>query len=94
MATTERREDMSTTEALGGAETREATMRVVPIQSASSLANTPPTDAEIVALARAYAEAWVEVDASRQYYDVYSRARRELLAALGVHSNGNWGGRL
>lgn len=40
MATTERREDMTTTDtltqSLGGTENREATMRVVPIQSASS----------------------------------------------------------
>jgi len=78
MATTERREDMNTTDTPSG---RWPEM------------NTPPTDAEIVALARAYAEAWVEVDASRQHYDVYSRARRELLAALGVKTNGNWGGR-
>lgn len=55
---------------------------------------TPPaTDAEIVALARAYAEAWVEVDASRAPYDVYTRACRNLLQALGVKTNGNWGGR-
>jgi len=55
--------------------------------------NTPPTDAEIVALAREYAEAWVEVDASRAPYDVYTKACRNLLQALGVRSNGNWGGR-
>lgn len=51
------------------------------------------TDAEIVALARAYAEAWVEVDASRAPYDVYTKACRNLLQALGVKTNGNWGGR-